>query len=239
MKVVAHAHRPEEIRVGLKIGVDNFEHTGLTTAPGYPQDILDALAERAAVGIFSGLLFWTPTVEGLWNYEQLVMNPTALDDRCWERGLQRDTIADIRQSISEPARLGYKQLTPLRRPTLRNKFEQLRQTGVVLMVGTDSGIPTSFHCQSTWREMSVWVDDFGVDAQTTIRAATYWPAVMMGVQKDYGSIEPDKYADIIAVRGDVLRYVSLLQRVDFVMKHGVIYKQDGRVDNSKLPERFH
>ena len=33
MKVVAHSHRPDEIRVGLQIGVDNFEHTGLTTAP--------------------------------------------------------------------------------------------------------------------------------------------------------------------------------------------------------------
>ena len=37
LKVVAHAHRPDEIRRGLAIGVDNFEHTGLTTAPGYPK----------------------------------------------------------------------------------------------------------------------------------------------------------------------------------------------------------
>ena len=36
MKVVAHSHRPDEIRIGLEIGVDNFEHTGLTTAPGVP-----------------------------------------------------------------------------------------------------------------------------------------------------------------------------------------------------------
>ena len=38
--VVAHAHRPEEIRRGLLAGVDCFEHTGLATAPAYPDDII-------------------------------------------------------------------------------------------------------------------------------------------------------------------------------------------------------
>ena len=45
MKVVGHSHRPNEIRVGLQIGIDNFEHTGLTTAPGYPDDIMELLKE--------------------------------------------------------------------------------------------------------------------------------------------------------------------------------------------------
>jgi imidazolonepropionase-like amidohydrolase len=59
---------------------------------------------------------------------------------------------------------------------------------------------------------------------TTIRAATYWPAVMMKVDKDFGSISEGKFADIVAVKGDVLRYIDLLQRVDLVMKHGKRYK---------------
>lgn len=48
--VTAHAHRPEEIRRGLIAGVDGFEHTGLATAPGYPEDILEMLRDRAAQG---------------------------------------------------------------------------------------------------------------------------------------------------------------------------------------------
>ena len=48
LPVVAHAHRPEEIRRGLAAGVDNFEHTGLATAPEYPDDIIKAIRERAA-----------------------------------------------------------------------------------------------------------------------------------------------------------------------------------------------
>ena len=50
----------------------------------------------------------------------------------------------------------------------------------------------------------------------------------MGVEDRLGTVSAGKKADIIAVRGDVLEYINLLQDVDFVMKGGVIYKQDGR-----------
>ena len=43
---------------------------------------------------------------------------------------------------------------------------------------------------------------------------------MMKVEKDYGSISEGKVADIIAIKGDVLRYIDLLQRVDLIIKHG-------------------
>ncbi|MEM9617089.1 MAG: amidohydrolase family protein [Pseudomonadota bacterium] len=229
MKVVAHSHRPDEIRVGLEIGVDNFEHTGLTTAPEYPADIMEALKERTATGrIAGGPLYWTPTVEGLWNFDRTVANPEKLDDACWHRGLEEDTIADIQQSIAAPGQLGYTRLTPLRKPTLKRKIEQLREAGVVFLVGTDSGIPMKFHCQSTWNEMDVLVRVMGLPVMDVIRAAVYWPAVMMGVEEDLGTVSAGKKADIIAVRGDVLEYINLLQHVDFVMKDGVVYKQDGK-----------
>ena len=229
LKVVAHSHRPNEIRRGLEIGVDNFEHTGLTTAPEYPPDVVSALRERTATGrIAGGPLFWTPTVEGLWNYDRTVDNPEKLDNDCWHLGLQPDTIADIRQSIRNPGQLAYTQLTPLRKPTLKHKIAQLREAGVVFLVGTDSGIPMKFHCQSTWNEMDVWVRVMDIPAMDAIRAATYWPAVMMGVADRWGVVQAGKYADIIAVKGDVLTYINLLSRVDFVMKGGTVYKQDGR-----------
>ncbi len=229
MKVVAHSHRPDEIRVGLEIGVDNFEHTGLTTAPEYPPDIIAALRERTATGrIAGGPLYWTPTVEGLWNYDRTVANPEKLDDECWKRGLAEDTIADISGSIANPGQLGYTRLTPLRKPTLKRKIAQLREAGVVFLIGTDSGIPMKFHCQSTWNELDVLVRVMGLPVMEVIRSAVYWPAVMMGVDDELGTISAGKKADIIAVRGDVLEYINLLQDVDFVMKGGVIYKSNGQ-----------
>jgi imidazolonepropionase-like amidohydrolase len=223
LMVVGHAHRPEEIRRGLAAGIDNFEHTGLSSAPEYPDDIIEAIRERTA-DMSRGPLFWTPTIEGLFNYEYLRDNPEQLDDPAWHDGLPPHVVEDIRQSIQHPDRMSYFQLTPSRRPTLARKFKQLQEAGVVLLVGTDSGIPMKFHSSSTWRELDAWVNLLGVDPMTTIRAATYWPSVAMKVDRDVGTVTPGKYADIIAVRGDVLRYVALLQRVDIVVKRGVKYK---------------
>ena len=219
LPVVAHSHRPEEIRRGLKVGVDNFEHTGLGTAPEYPSDVMAMIRERTAQ-MNLGPLYWTPTIEGLFNYEYVRDNPEKLDDPAWHLGLPQDIIDDIRMSIAHPERLPYFQITPIRRPTLSVKFNQLRDAGVVLLIGTDSGIPMKFHSQSTWNELDIWVNRLGVPPMEAIRGATYWPSVMMKVADDVGTISEGKYADIIAVRGDVLRYISLLQDVDLVIKRG-------------------
>jgi imidazolonepropionase-like amidohydrolase len=223
LMVVAHSHRPDEIRRGLEAGVDNFEHTGLAAAPEYPPDIMAALRARTARGN-AGPLYWTPTIEGLFNYEYTREHPERLDDPSWHEGLPQNIIDDIRQSIAHPERLAYFQITPLRRPALARKFQQLRESGVVLLIGTDSGIPMKFHSQSTWNELDTWVHRLGVDPMDAIRAATYWPSVAMKADKESGTVSEDKFADIIAVRGDVLRYIDLLQRVDIVIKHGRRYK---------------
>ena len=223
LPVVAHGHRPEEIRRGLAAGADCFEHTGLATSPGYPDDVLKALAERTAK-MSLGPLFWCPTIEGFINYEHLIGNPEQLDDPAWQVGVPADIVADIKRSLAQPGQLAYYQITPLRAKTVKNKFKQLQDAGVVLLVGTDSGIPMKFHSNSTWHELDAWVNHLGVDAMTALRAATYWPAVQMKVDKDYGSVSAGKFADIIAVKGDVLRHIDVLQRVDVVLKHGKRYK---------------
>ncbi|SIN96630.1 Imidazolonepropionase [Algoriphagus halophilus] len=219
LPVVGHSHRPEEIRIGLKIGVDCFEHTGLSSAPEYPEDIMLMIQERAAK-MNMGPLFWTPTVEGLYNYESVRDNPEKLDDPSWHLDLPDSIIADIKASLKYPGRMPYFQLTPVRKPTLERKFNQLKQSGVVMLIGTDSGIPMKFHSQSTWNELDVWVNEFGYDPMLAIKSATYWPSVAMGVSDQVGTISEGKKADIIAVRGDVLRHISLLQDVDMVIKNG-------------------
>ena len=50
----------------------------------------------------------------------------------------------------------------------------------------------------------------------------------MGVENEWGTVQPGRFADIIAFHGDVAKYPALTQRVDFVMKGGVVYKQDGQ-----------
>ncbi|HEX5758162.1 MAG TPA: amidohydrolase family protein [Thermoanaerobaculia bacterium] len=219
LPVVAHSHRAEEIRRGIKAGVDCFEHTGLGTAPEYPPDVFDLMKGRA------NTLYWTPTIGPLLLYDYTRDGfRERIDDPRWQVGLPREVVDDIRRSLAPVDQLAYFQFVGKRRPTLARKFEQLRQSGIVLMIGTDSGVPLNFHSDSTWREIDTWVRVFGVEPMEAIRAATFWPAVHMKVDKEVGTIAAGKYADLIAVRGDVLRHVDLLQDVDLVIKHGVRYK---------------
>jgi imidazolonepropionase-like amidohydrolase len=220
--VVAHAHREDEIRMGLRHGVDCFEHTGLATSPGYPDDVLAGLRKR------NNTLYWCPTIEGLFlaDYTARIF-PERLDDPAWQAGLPADMVADIRRSLRNPTALDYFTLTFRRLPTLANKFRQLRETGVTMMVGTDSGIPANFHTDSTWRELYTWVQ-LGLTPMQALAGATRWPARFLKKEKELGTLAPGRYADVIAVKGDVLTHVDLLQRVDLVVKNGVVVKEGGR-----------
>jgi imidazolonepropionase-like amidohydrolase len=215
--VVAHAHRMEEIRVGLAHGVDNFEHTGLGTAPGYADDVLEALSERNT-GIY-----WTPTISPLYlmQYTGEVF-PERLDDPSWRSHMPEDLANEIRASLEYIPRLPYYALFPSRIPILPHKFDQIRSTGARLLIGTDSGIPATFHTDSTWREMVKWVE-LGVSPMEVIQAATLWPGRFFG-RDDLGNLKPGALADIIAVRGDPLTDMSVLRRVDVVVKGGVVVR---------------
>ncbi len=214
LPVVAHGHRMEEIRVGLRHGVDNFEHTGLGTAPGYPEDVLEQLRER------NSSLYWTPTVSPLLTMQYTgEIFPERLDDPRWRQGMPEALADEIRGSLSQITHLPYYALFPSRIPKLATKFAQLRETGVTMMIGTDSGIPTMFHNDSTWREMALWVQ-LGVPPMQVLQAATLWPARFLRADADIGVLAAGRYADVIAVRGDPLSDMRVLESVDMIFKGG-------------------
>ena len=98
---------------------------------------------------------------------------------------------------------------PSRIPRLPVKFGQLREAGVRMLIGTDSGIPSMFHTDSTWREMVKWIE-LGVPAMEVIQSATLWPARFLKQDADFGTVEAGKYADLIVVPGDPLTDMSVL-----------------------------
>jgi imidazolonepropionase-like amidohydrolase len=65
---------------------------------------------------------------------------------------------------------------------------------------------------------------FGMTPIQALQSATINAATLLKEQENFGSLRSGKYADIIAVRGDPLTNVSLLEDVSFVMKAGTIYK---------------
>lgn len=219
LPVVAHAHRPEEVRRGLAAGVDDFEHTGMQASPGYPDDVMTPLHERTAQGA-RGPLYWTPTIDVLTNFTARRDADEYLDDPRWYRYLPDSIAQDIRRSIRAIDTLAYYRHVPDRGPTLQRKFRQLRESGVRLLIGTDAGVPANFHGYATAEEMVTWVRQYAMDPMETIRAATYWPALSLGVLDRVGTVSPGKIADIIAVREDPLSSIETLRNVELVVQRG-------------------
>jgi imidazolonepropionase-like amidohydrolase len=101
-------------------------------------------------------------------------------------------------------------------------FRKAVDAGVKIAFGTDIGV-----CPfgRNGREFNFMVQN-GMSPMAAIQSATMSGADLIGISDKLGSIRRGKLADIIAVRGDPLRNVRLLEDVRFVMKQGVIFKQD-------------
>ena len=106
-------------------------------------------------------------------------------------------------------------------PQLQKTFGLAYKAGVNIAFGTDAGV---FPHGENAREFSLMVNE-GMPAMEAIQSATSVAAKVLKVQDSLGSLEKDKMADIIAVKGDPLKDISLLENVEFVMKEGVVYKQ--------------
>jgi imidazolonepropionase-like amidohydrolase len=74
---------------------------------------------------------------------------------------------------------------------------------------------------------------YGMTPMQAIQAATSNAADLLGHSTELGSIKAGKYADLIAVSGDPLKDISLLENVEFVMKDGKVYKSAGAVSCSQ------
>jgi len=114
--------------------------------------------------------------------------------------------------------------------TQRETFRKATQAGVKMAFGTDAGV---YPHGDNAKQFATMVK-FGMTPPQAIRTATQNSADLIGRSKDVGTIEVGKYADIIAVSGDPLQDVTVLQNVGFVMKGGVIYKD--KIANSPVAE---
>ena len=96
------------------------------------------------------------------------------------------------------------------------------KAGVKVALGTDAAVyPHGLNAH----EIDVYVNQFGMTPLQGIQTGTLNAADLMGWSDKVGSIAPGKWADVIAVESDPLKDVKVLQKVVFVMKSGVVYKQ--------------
>ena len=109
-------------------------------------------------------------------------------------------------------------------PVIQGTFERAYRSGVPIAFGTDAGV---FKHGRNWMEF-VYMHEAGMPVFEIIRTATWNAADLLGQLDNLGSLEPGKYADVIAVLRDPLQDPHAMADVAFVMKSGRVYKQDGQ-----------
>lgn len=105
-------------------------------------------------------------------------------------------------------------------PKIKLTFGKAYQAGVKIAFGTDTGVSEHGKNASEFAHMV----EAGMPAMEAIQSATLEAAKLLGQQDQLGTIAQGKVADIIAVSGNPLEDISILEEVDFVMKEGKVYK---------------
>lgn len=107
-------------------------------------------------------------------------------------------------------------------PQIQATFKKAYENGVTIAFGTDAGVGP----HGTNALEFVYMVESGMPEMEAIQAATVTSSKLLGVEDELGSISKGKLADIIAVRGNPLEDISVLSEISFVMKNGVIYRND-------------
>ncbi len=213
--VLTHGSSPMSIEFTeeeLQAGVDEASHFGLRVA----------VHAHAAQGIRNAILAGAASVE----------HAEMLDDEIIAMAKQHGTYLDMdiydEECIQAGAKTGQTPVDFLQHDAdlgriQRENFGKAVRAGVKMAFGTDAGVCA----YGTSGKQFAFMVKYGMTPIQAIQAATSNAADLLGHANEVGSIKAGKYADLIAVSGDPLKDISLLERVEFVMKDGKVYKSAG------------
>jgi len=213
--VLTHGSSPASIEFTeeeLQAGVDEASHFGLRVA----------VHAHASEGIRNAILAGAASVEhaemldddliAMAKKRGTYLDMDIYDEECIQAGAQTgQTPADF---LAHDAELGRIQ---------RESFRKAVRAGAKMTFGTDAGV-----CPyGTSGKQFEFMVRYGMTPMQAIQAATSNAADLLGHSSEIGSIKPGKLADLVAVSGDPLKDISLLENVEFVMKDGKVYKSAG------------
>lgn len=155
-----------------------------------------------------------------------------LDDEAIELALEYDTVLsmDIYNDdfiLSEGAKFGMTEESLLKEKAVglrqRMSFRAAVKAGVKIAYGTDSGVYPHGDNGKQMAKMTEW----GMTPMQAIKTATIETAKLFGTDAEVGAITEGRYADIIAIKdGDPLKDQKLFEEIQFIMKDGVVYKNE-------------
>jgi imidazolonepropionase-like amidohydrolase len=197
---------PEE----LQAAVDEANHFGLRVASHAhsPAGIKNAI--RAGVASVEHATMIDDEGIALAKQHGTYLDMDIYDEDCIQEDGRKGNVP--KDFLEHDAKLGQLQ---------RDNFRKAVAAGVKMSFGTDAGV-----CAygTSGKQFALMVQ-YGMTPMQAIQSATSAAADLLGHSDDIGSIKAGKYADMIAVSGDPLTDIRLLENVQFVMKDGTVYKQ--------------
>jgi imidazolonepropionase-like amidohydrolase len=198
----------EELKAAVEIARDNFKHT--------------AAHAHACQGIINAVEAGVDSIE----------HGTFADERALRLMAERKvtlvpTFCAVTSMLADPA-VGAAMPTHLRerlinsRATRQEMVRQAYRLGVPLAMGTDAGTPGNHHGDNA-DECIAMVEESGIKPAEAIRAATISGARLLRQEGNLGSLDPGKFADLIATRENPLNDIHALKRLGLVMKGGVVH----------------
>jgi imidazolonepropionase-like amidohydrolase len=223
VKVHAHVYEEQAVRDAFIAGVDVLQHVGSGMPP-----FDAALVKEIAV---SGRPVVLTAAHRIWVLPASREFPERLDDPEIQRGFPPDIWAEMQDSFKR-----FETLSVFKNREREESFgnastRQWIRAGAVIGMGTDSGTPLNFHRDALWREAKV-LSDQGMPPARLITALTLVNARILGKERDLGTIERGKLADITVLKGNPLFDIVALANVDVVIKDGVPYRDSARLELS-------
>ena len=215
--VLTHGSSPMSIEFTeeeLQAGVDEASHFGLKVA----------VHAHAAQGIKNAILAGAASIE----------HAEMMDDDLIALAKQHGTYLDMdiydEECIQAQGKLGNEPADFLEHDAQlariqRESFGKAVRAGVKMAFGTDASVCA----YGTSGKQFAFMVKYGMTPMQAIQAATSNAADLLGHSDEIGSIKAGKYADLIAVSGDPLKDISLLENVEFIMKNGRVYKSAGKL----------
>jgi imidazolonepropionase-like amidohydrolase len=222
VKVHAHVYQEQAARDAFSAGIDVLQHVGSAGMPPYSAALVKDIAE-------SGRPVVLTAAHRVWVLPATLEFPERLDDPELQHGFPPDMWAELQDSFRRFHTLDVFKNREQEEFFGDASIGQWIRAGAVIGMGTDSGTPLNFHRDALWREAKVFVDH-GMSAARVITALTWVNARILGKERELGTIEPGKLADITVVKGNPLFDIVALANVDVVIKDGVPYRDSTRIE---------
>ena len=221
VKVHAHVYQEQAVRDAFSAGVDVLQHVGSAGMPPFNAALVKDIAE-------SGRPVVLTAAHRVWVFPATREFPERLDDPELERQFPPDMWSELHDSFKGFHTLGVFKNREQEEFFGDASISQWISAGAVIGTIVMTTDMTSQR-DALWREAKVFVDH-GMPAARVITALTWINARILGKERELGTIEPGKLADITVVKGDPLFDIVALANVDVVIKDGIPYRDSTRID---------